>query len=149
MANWCYNVICLSGKYKNFAKQLKKHDYKIQGFEIVRPGENTRCIFELDEQGEDTFSFTSKWIPPIEELVERAKKGGFSFQLDFEELGCGIYGRAYYKDGVLDEYYLDDSIFRRTDWDDDVFRVDGEEVESESEFLEEELEKLVKLKRGG
>ena len=147
MANWCYNTITFSGKCKNFIKQLKKHDYNNCGFEIL-PGKNMKCIFELYKVDETMFSFESKWGPPLDELCERARKGRFSFEIDYEELSNQIYGRAFYNAETNEfvDYYLRDDTFNLIDWDDDICRIDGKIVESEYEFLEEELEKMMNNK---
>ena len=150
MPNWCYNTITLSGRCKNFCKQLEKHDYGIQGFEIL-PGKNKRCIFSLEKITENMYSFESKWIPPIEELVEKARKSKFSFEIDYEELSMGIYGKAIYncKNDSLVEYDLPDEILNRRDFDDNGnFILDGKlcDQEYEMEWLENELEKLINNK---
>jgi len=143
MANWCYNTLSLSGKYKNFAKQLEKHNYKIMGFEFIKNG---RCIFELDKIEDGMYSFTSKWAPPLEELAERASKGKFSFELDYEECGCQIYGKAIFdiKSGLI-TYDLPQEVWNKMDFNDDGdLHVDGIYIESEMEWLEEQLELVIK-----
>jgi len=143
MPNWCYNTITFSGRYKNFAKQLEKHNYENFGFEFVKGG---RCIFSLNKIEDGMYSFESKWISPLEELCERAKKGRFSFEIDYEELGNQIYGRAYYNgaNNEFTDYCLQDDVFDRIEWDDDICKIDGEIAENECEFLEEQLELLIK-----
>lgn len=148
MANWCYNTITFSGNYKNFAKQLEKHNYNDCGFEFIKGG---RCMFSLEKIEDGMYSFESKWIPPIEELVKRARKGGFSFQIDYEELSMGIYGRAYYSrlEDSLVEYDLPDETLNRRDYNDDgQFMLDGKicDQEYEIEWLEIQLERLVNNK---
>ena len=145
MANWCYNTITFSGRYKAFAKRLEKHNYNKQGFEIVKGG---RCIFSLEKIEDGMYSFESKWIPPLDELFQRAKKGRFSFEIDYEELGNEIYGRAYYncETDTLQDYFLGDETFNMIEWDDDILKINGVVCESEMEFLEEQLEKLINNK---
>ena len=150
MANWCYNTITFSGRCKNFCKQLEKHDYDVQGFEIIEDGKS-RCIFSLEKIEDGMYSFESKWAPPLRELQERARKGRFSFEIDYEELGMGIYGRAYYN-GAEDsyiEYNLPDETLNRRDYTDDgEFMLDGVlcSQEMEMEWLEDQLEILIKNK---
>ena len=147
MANWCYNTITFSGRYKAFAKRLEKHNYNKQGFEIVKGG---RCIFSLEKIEDGMYSFESKWIPPLDELFQRAKKGRFSFEIDYEELGCDVYGKAIYNypEDSYDDYYLTSEILNMREWDDDVLKINGIVVdeEYEMEWLERQLERLVNNK---
>lgn len=151
MANWCYNTITFSGRYKNFAKQLEKHNYEALGFEIIKDGKS-RCIFQLEKIDDGMYSFESKWCPPLDELTERARKGRFSFEIDYEELANGIYGRAYFdpSDG-LHEYNLPQETLDRRSWDDngECLCIDGILCDSdhEMEWLENELELLIKENR--
>lgn len=145
MPNWCYNTITFSGKYKAFCKRMENHDYNIQGFEFIKNG---RCIFSLEKIEDGVYSFESKWIPPIDELIQQAKKSKFSFEIDYEELGCQVYGRAYYdcRTDELKDYFLGDETFNMIEWDDDVLKINGVVCESEMEFLEIQLEKLINNK---
>ena len=145
MPNWCYNTITLTGNYKNFAKQIEKHDYDICGFEFIKGG---RCLFSLEKIEDGMYSFESKWIPPLEELCKKAKRCKFSFEIDYEELSMGIYGKAIYshQDDSFIDYYLPNEILNRRDYDDDGnFMLDGKvcDQEYEMEWLENELEKLI------
>ena len=142
MANWCYNTITFSGRYKSFSKRLEKHDYNEQGFEIIKGG---RCIFSLEKIENGMYSFESTWIAPVDELIVQAKKSKFSFEIDYEELGNQIYGRAYYdcKTDSFNDYFLGDETFNIIEWDDDILKINGVICESEMEFLETQLEKLI------
>jgi len=144
MANWCYNNISFNGRCKAFVKRLKSHDYNDCGFEIIKNG-SSRCIFSLDEQDDNQFSFESKWAPPIEELVWQANKSKFSFSLDYEELAMGIYGRATYDCNTkeLIDIYLPQEVFERIVSEDIGYMIDGILQEEEYTFLENELEKLI------
>ena len=143
MANWCYNTITFSGNYKNFAKQLEKHNYNDCGFEFIKGG---RCIFSLEKIEDGMYSFESKWAPPLEELAQRAAKGRFSFEIDYEELGCQIYGKAYFDlENGLTEYDLPQEVWDRQEFNDDGdLYVNGFYIESEQEWLEDQLELLIK-----
>ena len=148
MANWCYNTIKFSGNYKNFAKQLEKYDYNNCGFEFVKNG---RCIFSLEKIQDGMYSFESKWVPPLEELIKKARRCKFSFEINYEELSMAIYGRAYYdyETNEFTDYYLDEDVLNRCNYDDnDNFTIDGilHDQEYEYEWLKSELEKLINNK---
>ena len=146
MANWCYNTITFSGRYKSFAKRLEKHNYNEQGFEIVKGG---RCIFSLEKIEDGMYSFESKWIPPLDELLIQAKKSRFSFEIDYEELAMNIYGKAIY-DAETDSYQewclLDEVFDRIGSTDDGDYTIDGVVVDEIYTFLENEMEKLINNK---
>lgn len=146
MPNWCCNNISFSGRCKNFIKQLKAHNYNDRGFEFIKGG---RCIFYLQEIDDGVFQFESKWIPPNEELLQRAKKGRFSFENDFEELAMNIYGKAIYdaETNSYQEWYLPDEVFDKIDsTDDGEYTINGVVVDEIYTFLENEMEKLINSK---
>lgn len=148
MANWCYNTITFSGNYKNFAKQLEKHNYDDCGFEFIKGG---RCIFSLEKIEDGMYSFESKWIPPLDELVKKARRCKFSFEIDYEELECDIYGKAFYNhnENNLKDYYLSPEVLNMREWNDDVLKIDGVIVDEEYEmvWLERQLERLINSKK--
>lgn len=146
MADWCLNNISFSGRCKNFIKQLKAHNYDYRGFEFIKGG---RCIFDLQEIDDGIFQFESRWTPPNKELLERAKRGRFSFENDFEELAMNIYGKAIY-DAEADSYqewYLPKTVFDRINYiDNGECTIDGIVVDEIYTFLENEMEKLINNK---
>ena len=150
MANICSNVIELSGNYKAFIKQLRKHNW-VDGFELVGPEGSSGYIFDFHEITDTIFGFESKWAPPIDELALRAKKGRFSFILEYEELGMGIFGKAFFdKENGLRIYDLPQETLDRRDWNEDgKLYIDGVEFESDLEWLEEELELFIKNSQNG
>lgn len=87
----------------------------------------------------NSINWESKWSPNIDRVVEIAKHFGVSFVMDYEELGCGIYGKAIYTAGdeTAQEYDLTDEDLDQYESDDDndcyLFR--GEEYESQYDIL--------------
>ena len=149
MPNWVYNELQLTnGSYKNFSKQLQAHNYMKSGFKIVK-NDTSRCVFDLLKICDDFYSFYSKNAPPIDEMLERAKKGRFSFELHYEEPGNNIFGTVIYNhyDKSVITYDLDEDVFSRLTYNEsgDAF-VDGLPIQSDTEWLEEQLEILINNK---
>jgi hypothetical protein len=144
MANYCSNTLMLSGRYKAFAKRIENHNYNDCGYLI---GE--MALFDLYKSDEGIYMFESKWTPPIDDLVAKAKKSGFSFTLEYYEPGCQIYGKAEYsKESGLSVYDLPESVFDRVSWDDECneMKIDGSLEHAcgyEEEFYEDELNKMI------
>lgn len=144
MATWCYNTISFTGRYKNFAKQLEKHNYNGRGFPFIEGG---RCIFSLEKTTDGVYSFESYRTPLIEEFVESAKKDGFSFEIDYKQPDDCIYGKAKFdKINGLVRYDLSKETFNRLAYINERAFVDYLPIESGMEWLGEQLEILIKNK---
>lgn len=143
MASWCSNYLVLSGRCGNFVKQLKKHDYKAEGFTL----EQGEYMFDVDiYEDKRTIGFESKWSPPLEGLLNRARKGRFSFEIQYEERGMAIYGMAFYnaENDHYEEYDLPQDTLDKIEWSDEgELTIDGEVCESEYDWLEEQMNKFI------
>ena len=102
MPNWCSNIIEFSEeseKTEEFKKWLTEHNQDFsRGHLPDDDGNNTkRYLFDLYyEEGTDYFACTSKWVPPINEMMVIADKYEFSFRLEYEEPGNCEFGAYEY-----------------------------------------------------
>ena len=103
MANWCSNCVTIDSKedtdlYNSFSLWLDdKEDDFTQGWHPdVKGTDEHRALFSINTNDEDSFNFESKWSPAIDTMVLTARHYKFSFTLEYEESGCGLYGEYKY-----------------------------------------------------
>ena len=151
----CSQIVSFSGKEKNvnrvialFEKMEEACSKTGEGHKpdfVVEKQEQCRYMFDINVDG-DSINFWSKWSPAIETVRQIAVKFKVNFSLEYEELGCQIFGRATFVDGILTETDLDDSDFESyQETESGVYSFEGEVYESEFEILEKLLERKVEL----
>ena len=152
MANMCWNSVEFRGKENNLKDVKDCFQGMIQRIKtfgngvlpyFIEENSNTRYFFDIWEDG-DNYTYSTKWNPNIQELVEIAKKYDVEFKVVFEELGLDLIGVTTYIGGELEEYILDaDVISNEVEYDEeeDVHLYNGESWESYSELLEHLFEK--------
>lgn len=154
MANICSQNLTFSGNEKNVNKVIALFKDMEEACRKTDNGQlpvflegNKECRHLFDIYGDgDSINFWSKWSPAIETIRQIAVKYKVNFSLDYEELGCQIFGRATFVDGILTETDLDDSDFESyQETESGVYTFDGEVYESEFEILEKLLERKVEL----
>jgi hypothetical protein len=103
MANWCSNQIAIISKGDGnlwdefFAWLESKEDNYEQGWHPeVKDVEKERAMFCISQVDDESFGFESKWDPAIITMRLAADKYQFSFTLEYEEGGNGLYGMYYY-----------------------------------------------------
>lgn len=105
-------------------------------------GNECRYMFDINVDG-DSINFWSKWSPSIETVRQIAVKYKVNFSLDYEELGCLIYGNATFTDGVLVETDLDEADFDSFQENEDgcSYSFEGEEYSSQYDIMEKLLDR--------
>ena len=110
MANLCSNYIVFEGKQKAireihalFQYMKEREDETGHGQLPEFLNEDNGYFFDIywNEDDVDTYQYTTRWAPNIEVLQQIAQRYGLGFTLDYEEMGCLVYGRAIFSDGVL------------------------------------------------
>lgn len=158
MPNWCNNTVVFEGKpeaikkvqqlFKTMAEQEQKEE-KGQLPDFVKDG-NGGYFFELylDSEDMDVFQYETRWSPNTEVVQAIAEHYNVDFIHDYEELGCLVYGRATFSDGLLTDIYLSNEEFEAYSYDEetDTYYFEDKEYDSDSEILETLLErKLTQL----
>lgn len=156
MANMCNNDVTITGKEENvkafFAELLQLEEINKTGGALPKYAEEkglTRYLFDIYIDQKDNwdgrFSTQTKWSPPIDEIREMAECHNVDAEMDYEELGNGIYGKWTYAEGNENDIYLDDVDFAKVFWreeeEDCIF--EGKEYESEYEPLQVLLERKI------
>jgi hypothetical protein len=154
MANWCYNHVEFSGS----AEALQKvedlidlmRDRQKQSGEGQRPdGCDGYYMFDIDYESDfpQCVHFESKWSPPTETIKFICDELNVSAVMDYEEMGCSVFGRWVYEPGEGEiQYDLDDEEIDELLIDEDGERyliVDGKTL-GEYEALEYLLERKIK-----
>lgn len=157
MANWCDNRVAFHGNakameqvnelFKQMAeKQREKHCGQLPDFIT----DDTGYFFDIDcweahifYYQTRIFYYQTKWTPNIQIVKEIAVRYGLDFILDYEELGCEIYGRATCKDGVMTDVFLEQEDFEKYSYDEqeDTYHFEGKVYESEYDILDTLMER--------
>ena len=158
MANWCNNTVTFEGNKKAIGKLQKLFTEMAEREKKEEKGQLPDFIplysgyfFSLYKNEGDTgiFQYQTKWSPNIEIVQKIAEHYKVDFVQDYEEMGNLIYGQATYKKGTLTDIYLNNEDFEQYEYDEetDCYHFECETYESDSEILENLLErKIVKIK---
>lgn len=151
MANWCNNVVWFE------ADETTMQKIKEMFLEMAQKESETNCgqlpAFIKDDTDwffairweEDTLYYETKWSPNTEIVQQIADHYNVGFTLDYEELGCLVYGKATYTDGIFTDTNLEQSDFDTYNFDEetDSYHFEGETYESDWEILETLLERKI------
>lgn len=147
MANNCINHLQVkksenSEFIKWFSSQTGESGGCLPDF-CINKEKGNRYLFDIDVT-DDAVGFWSKWAPPIEELVEMGKFWKTSFELNYAELGNGIFGRFTFDHLTYKQLdvYLNDAELEQVEFDgngEPFYK--GERIESEYEIYQQLLEK--------
>lgn len=157
MANWCSNTVVFEGKpeaieqlqklFKSMAeKQQEENCGQLPDFV---EDSNGGYFFDIYQEDDVTgiFQYETKWSPNIEVVQAIAEHYGVEFTQEYEEMGNGIYGKATYSEGILDDTALTDEDLEQYQYDEetDTYHFESEEYESDSEILETLLTRKLAL----
>lgn len=161
MANWCNNTVTFQGNDADIKRVVD--EFRLiaamsygEGQQIIKDGGDSGYIFEIyaggEEEDQDWVNFQTKWAPIAAQIVKIANKFNLDFQYDYEELGCGVYGRYIYENKELKDYYLTDDeidLVEPTDEDEECWKYRGEEYECREDALQLVLDKKIIEQNGG
>ena len=154
MANICNNTLLFSGKpkklkavhelFKEMLTDNKNGDGAMPSF-ITNITDGYLFDIYLDET-DYVISYWTKWCPNEDVIKRIADEYKVDFVLDYEERGCGLFGRFYYKHKTneLINYYLTDeemSIVVLNDNGEHIY--EGEEIECPEDIYAEILNKKI------
>ena len=139
MPNWCMNTVTITDatgkKVEEFKDWLKKVDQDFSRGHLPNKTQDESARFFFDvyyDEDNDYFTMTSKWVPPVAEMIQIGKDYEFSFELEYEESGMLMFGAIDFnhKDGTTNHRELTEDEW--VDYEDE----DGNEVEDQNEQLE-------------
>lgn len=152
MANWCNNVVWFE------ADKTTMQKIKEMFLQMAQKENETNCgqlppfikddnnwFFAIRWEAEDVLYYDTRWSPNTEVVRQIADHYNVGFTLDYEELGCLVYGKATYTDGVLTDTYLEQTDFDtyQLDEETDSYHFEGETYNSEWEILETLLDRKI------
>ncbi|WP_024568768.1 DUF1281 family ferredoxin-like fold protein [Elizabethkingia anophelis] len=153
MPNWCNNTVVFEGKpeaieqvtqlFKSMAERERKENCgQLPDF---IDDSNGGYFFEVYESDTGIFNYQTKWSPNAEAVKQIAEHYNIDFQLNYEELGCLVYGRTMFSDKLLIDIYLEDEDFDsyELDKETDTYHFEGKEYDSEWEILDTLLERKI------
>lgn len=152
MANWCSNVVWFE------ADETTMQKIKEMFLQMAKKEKETNCgqlpsfiaddgdwFFNIRWEAEDVLYYDTKWSPNTEIVREIADYYKVRFTQDYEELGCLVFGRAIYANGVLTDTCLDSEDFEAYETDNETgyYLFEGETYESDYEIHETLLERKI------
>jgi hypothetical protein len=154
MANICNNTLEFSGKEKNIAKayalmhDLQKHnEEKQEGAMPSFSNHKKGCFFDLYVEDNCSIGYWTKWAPNELVVKDIADKCKVNFELQYEELGNGLFGKFFYdyKTKTLEDFCLIDEEMNVVTCDDDgIYYYKGEFIESPEDIYNELLKAKIK-----
>ena len=117
MANWCTNYVFFTGSEENLKKvnelfaTMCEHNYKtntgaIPAF-IEHPQQDWFFdIMKPETDQDEYFNYLTKWSSNELDLLDIAKHFDLEFECEYSETGCCIFGKSFYKNGILINYAL-------------------------------------------
>jgi len=150
MANWCQHQLFFTGEksaLENVFNAFKKmQEYQIKNYEgrvpdfMVAPESEWFFTVVCNELPTEQISYETKWSDNVVDLVTIADHYGVSFEVEYQESGCNIYGKASYnhKTKELKQTDLDDSDFEQFGMNEegDIYFFRDKEYECETDILD-------------
>lgn len=143
MANWCTNFIHTDNQEViDVFKELEKKEQEEKCGQTLDYFKDDRFLFNIYVD-EGHITCETKWAPPIDTVINLAKKYNCIIEIDYDESGNLIYGKLVADgQGSTDTFLLDE------DWDKfeydeekDLYIFEGKEWESDDEIKEILLER--------
>lgn len=133
MPNWCFNSVRFSGEPENVKGVSKefltlvlkeKETGKGQLPDFINDGK--LYFFEISVKSA-VVNFVTRWIPPVEIMVEIAEHYAVDFEFDFDEIANGIYGKVFFRNGKATVFNLSPADFAAYDYDEEKrkYRFEG------------------------
>jgi hypothetical protein len=154
MANICNNTLLFSGKEINLKAVREMLEWMVvdtnEGHGAMPSfitNLNDGYMFDVYLDKTDYISYWTKWCPNEEVIKLIADKYKVDFVLDYEELGCGLFGRFFYnhKTKQLIDYCLTDDEMSVVDTNDNGdYIYNGEEIECPEDIYTEILNQKIK-----
>jgi len=155
MANWCFNRVTFSGSAQAieqvnnlFKAMAAKEKAEVCGQlpdYIDLPTDEawgSEYFFEIkQEDNEDNngciFHYATKWSPNFEIVLEIADRYRLDFIQEYEELGCLLFGKAIYTNGVFNNIGLEDEDFQKYSYEEATghWLFENESYENEQDIL--------------
>lgn len=152
MANLCSNYVVFEGNQKAIRDINALFQYMKEQEEATGHGqlpeflsEEDGYFFELywNEDDLDSYQYTTRWAPNMQVLQQIAMHFNVGFTLEYEEMGCLVYGKARFSGGVLTDIWLENEDFDAYLWDEreDTYQFEGETYYSQWDILDILLER--------
>lgn len=156
MPNWCSNYVTFSGTkeglqqvkelFIKMADQCQLLNKGVQPFDTPIQEDYFFDVY-INVDSENNYSYNTKWFPNENDLIQIADKFGVDFEVEFSEMGNGVYGKSIYSNLRLITHTLSDLDLDKVEFseDDEHYIYNGEIFEVQEEALELILEEKIKL----
>jgi hypothetical protein len=144
MANMCSNQLFFSGNEDAlievkglFMEMMNKEIETNEGQKPIFLDKDSRYFFDIvAEEDNEQISFESRWSPNVDEVLQIAKKHNIDFELSYQEISNGVYGKAIFQKGELTTYDLEDTSEVDYNEDSDTYTFREMVSDSQDELLE-------------
>jgi len=155
MPNWCGNYIKFYGDAKQIAKLEKmledlvaSNDDSMQGhrpnWEAVKKA-NCHYMFDIQLDGDGQIQFDTAWSPAISLVFLLGRRYDLGYVHRWDESGNSLYGKAVFR--TANKNFLDlydgSSLNFRYDFDSGMYIYNGQEYESQYDFIDEVVDNLM------
>ena len=147
MANSCSNFITTDNeKVINVFKRLAKKEKKTKEGQTLKYFKDHVLLCELVVEEGHLFCET-RWVPPINTVVNLAKKYDCVIEMDYDEPGCLLYGKIIADKAGYTEYALSDEDWDLFEYDEDkdAYLFEGEYWDSENDIKDIIIERKFKI----
>ncbi|MFL9836768.1 hypothetical protein ABS768_04610 [Flavobacterium sp. ST-75] len=152
MANLCSNYLVFEGNQKTIKTIHELFQHMKEREEKTGHGQlpeflSDQCDYFFDLYWDDgevgTYQYTTRWAPNTEVVKLIAMRCGADFTLEYEEMGCLVYGRTTFINGIMRDICLENEDFDAYLWDEeeDTYRFEGKTYYSQWEILDTLLER--------
>jgi hypothetical protein len=150
MPNWCNNNVIFSGENVDkvdemFAKIIEEQQANDLG---MRPDweackkNDALYMFYIEKNDIGSYRFQSKWAPAMNTIYLIGRRFKIAFEMDWDEPGMGLYGKMIFDPSMPDVVMMADASNTNFRYDNEKERYiyNGEEYESEYEFIDDVID---------
>jgi len=150
MPNWCNNNVTFKGSPSALDKVDALFSKMMLSTEGVRPEwlacerYNAPYLFDIQGWDKGDYQFLSKWSPALSTIMLIGRRFKVEYEHRFDESGMGLYGKAVFNPirPASIKMYDGSCINFRYNEDTGMYVFNGEEYESEYDFIESAVDEL-------
>lgn len=151
MANWCNNNVIFSGENVDKVEEMFDkliEEQAVDGYGVRPDWEacekyNALYLFNIEKHDAVSYRVETKWGPPLNTMLLIGRRFKVGFYMNWDEPGMGLYGRMVFDPSMPDVAMIGDASGTNFQYDEEkeMYIFEGEEYESEYEFMDDVVER--------